>query len=285
LEGELYIGGDGLAHGYINRPELTAARFVPDPFGRKPGGRLYKTGDRARHLGDGAIEFIGRTDFQVKIRGFRIELNEIVSLLEEHPAVQDAIVIARKDDGDGRLIAYLLPKPGEKPDSEKLRNWLKNKLPIYMIPSLFIFVEQWPLTPNGKVDRSALPAPETAQAATQPSYVAPGTVIEEAVASLWAQVLKVERVGLYDNFFELGGHSLLATQLISRLRDAFQIDVGLRDLFEHATVSELIPILIARETTPGKTEKVAQVIKRLAGMSPAEIKKILEAERLRKGKG
>jgi amino acid adenylation domain-containing protein len=243
--GELYIGGDGLAREYLNRPELTAERFIPNPFSSKPEARLYQTGDLGRYLPDGNIEFLGRIDSQVKIRGFRIELGEIEAVLSQHPAVEETIVIATEDiPGDKNLVAYIVPNQGQIQTQEAqslaslLREFLKEKLPEYMVPRAYVVLESLPLTPNGKVDRRALPAPDTLIFDKQ-NYVAPTTQVEKALVEIWAKVLGKEQVGIDDNFFELGGHSLLATQLISRIRDAFQIDVTVRNLFEAPTVVQL----------------------------------------------
>ena len=240
VAGNLYIGGVGLARGYLNRPDLTAEKFIPDPFGAKPGARLYKTGDLARHLPDGSIEFLGRADHQVKIRGFRIELGEIESVLRQHPAVRESIVVAEEDaTGEKRLVAYVVGKRGLPPTGNELRNFLKAKLPEYMLPAAFVALEALPLTPNGKVDRRALPASNRTRPELEKGFVAPRTPEEELVAEIWAQVLGIERVGIYDDFFELGGHSLLATQAVSRIREAFAVEIPLRRLFEVPTVAGL----------------------------------------------
>ena len=240
VAGNLYIGGVGLARGYLNRPDLTAEKFIPDPFGAKPGARLYRTGDLARHLPDGSIEFLGRADHQVKIRGFRIELGEIESALRQHPAVRESIVVAEEDaTGEKRLVAYVVGKRGLPPTSNELRNFLKAKLPEYMVPAAFVALEALPLTANGKVDRRALPASNRTRPELEKGFVAPRTPEEELVAEIWAQVLGLERVGIYDNFFELGGHSLLATQAVSRIREAFAVEIPLRRLFEVPTVAGL----------------------------------------------
>jgi amino acid adenylation domain-containing protein len=243
--GELYISGDGLAREYLNRPELTAERFIPNPFSSKPEARLYKTGDLGRYLPDGNIEFLGRIDNQVKIRGFRIELGEIEAVLTQHPAVQETIVIATEDiPGDKNLVAYIVPNQEQIQTQEAqslvslLREYLKEKLPEYMVPKAYVVLESLPLTPNGKVDRRALRAPDTLIFDKQ-NYVAPRTHVEKAIVEIWAKVLGKEQVGIDDNFFELGGHSLLATQLVSRIRDAFQIDLSVRNLFEAPTVGQL----------------------------------------------
>jgi amino acid adenylation domain-containing protein len=241
VPGELFIGGVGVARGYLNRPALTAERFVPDPFAATPGARLYRTGDLARWRADGTLEFLGRRDHQVKIRGFRIECGEVEAALGAHPAVAQALVLAREDrPGDRRLVAYVVPA-GADPGAAALRAHLRERLPDYMVPSAFVTLEAFPLTPNGKVDRAALPVPEgRVDLATA---VAPRTPAEEAVAAIWAEVLGVESVGVEDNFFDLGGHSLLATQVVSRIRAAFEVDLPLRDLFDNPTVAALARIV------------------------------------------
>jgi acyl carrier protein len=227
----------GVARGYLNRPELTAEKFIPDPFSSDPTSRLYKTGDRARYLPDGNIEFLGRMDDQVKIRGYRIELGEIETVLGQHSSLREAVVLAREDSpGDRRLVAYVVTAGGSAPSANDLRSFLQQKLPEYMVPSVFVFLDSLPLTPNGKLDRKALPAPDQTRPELEETFVAPRTPVEETLASIWAAVLKVDKVGIHDNFFELGGHSLLATQLISRIRETFKIDLPLRSLFEAPTI-------------------------------------------------
>ncbi len=238
VPGELHVGGSGLARGYCNRPELTQERFVTNPFSSDPQAKLYKTGDLVRFLPDGNLELLGRIDNQVKLRGFRIELGEIESLLSQHPSVAQAAAIVREDvAGDKRLVAYLVGTELEA-SANDLRQFLKERLPEYMVPAAFVFLDALPLTPNGKVDRRALPAPDLAQQ-LEKSFVAPRTPIEQTLAGIWAEVLGVEQVGIYDSFFELGGHSLLATQLVSRVRAAFQVELPLRKLFEATTVATL----------------------------------------------
>ena len=218
VTGELFIGGVGLARGYHGRPELTTERFVADPFSADPEARLYRTGDLARVRADGQFEVLGRTDHQVKIRGYRIELGEIETALEQHPAVREAVVVARPDDrGVLRLLAYLVPDGATPPQAGQLRLHLRSSLPDYMIPAAFITLERLPLTPNGKVDRRALPVPEANRARGDDGYVAPSTPTELAVANVWREVLELDRVSVYDNFFDLGGHSLIAVESISRL--------------------------------------------------------------------
>ncbi|MBV9775383.1 MAG: AMP-binding protein, partial [Gemmatimonadetes bacterium] len=233
--GELYIAGEGVARGYLHRPELTAERFLPEVG--ETGARMYRTGDLARYRADGEVEYVGRADFQVKIRGFRIELGEIEAALQKQPQVRQAVVVAREDvPGDRRLVAYLAVD-GDLSSTE-LRSALRESLPEYMVPSAFVTLEALPLTPNGKVDRRALPAPEIGAIAGR-EYVAPDTTTEQILAGIWAEVLHVEQVGSRDHFFELGGHSLLATQVVSRVREAFGIDLPLRAIFEAAALADL----------------------------------------------
>jgi amino acid adenylation domain-containing protein len=233
VPGELYLGGRGVTRGYLGRPGLTAQRYVPDPFGAGPGARMYRTGDRVRWRADGTLEYLGRLDHQVKVRGFRIELGEIEAVLRQHESVADCAVLAREDAGEKRLVAYVV---GEA-EADALRAHVRQSLPEYMVPSAFVFLDALPLTPNGKLDRKALPAPEFASA--EDRYVAPRTPVEEALAGIWAEVLRLERVGVHDSFFDLGGHSLLATRVVSRVREMFGVELPLRALFEGPTLAEV----------------------------------------------
>jgi len=253
VTGELHISGDGLARGYLNRPELTAEKFIPNPFSGDPKSRLYRTGDLARYLPDGNIEFLGRIDEQVKIRGYRIELGEIETALSQHPVVRRSVVMVREDSpGNKRLVAYVVLSQDQVSTASELRSFLREKLPEYMVPSGFVFLESLPLTPNGKVDRRALPVIDQSRPELEQSFEAPRTLIEEIVAQIWAEVLKVEKVGVHDNFFDLGGHSLLAAQLVSRIRDAFRIELPLRNLFEAPTVGGVANhIELFRQQTAG----------------------------------
>ncbi|MGA7893825.1 MAG: amino acid adenylation domain-containing protein, partial [Candidatus Sulfotelmatobacter sp.] len=260
--GELYAGGPGTARGYLNRPELTAEKFGPHPFAQTPGERLYRTGDRVRRRVDGNIEFIGRRDNQVKIRGFRIELGEIEAKLSEHPGVLEAVVIARQDTpGDKRLVAYVRTQAGDSVDIQALRTHLAAALPEYMVPAAYMQLASFPLTPNGKLDRKALPVPESDAYVTR-EYAAPIGEVESRLARIWAEVLNLERVGRHDNFFELGGHSLLATRLVTRLRSVFDAELSLRQLFESPTVEGLAEHVkragrLATEAAP-KIERVSR---------------------------
>jgi amino acid adenylation domain-containing protein len=257
VPGELLIGGAGVARGYLGRPDLTADRFVPDPFAAEPGARLYRTGDRARWREDGALEYLGRVDEQVKVRGFRIEPGEIEAALAAHPAVREAAVVAREDvPGDRRLVAYVVAADGAPLVPAELKAHLGARLPEYMVPGAFVVLETLPLTPSGKVARRALPAPELTTAGA--GYVAPRTPTEELLASVYAEVLRVERVGVAESFFDLGGHSLLAVRVVSRLRDALGVELTVRALFEAPGVADLAERVDAlrREEAPEQTRVV-----------------------------
>lgn len=238
VAGEIFVGGGGVVRGYLNRPELTSERFPADPFSTLPGARLYRSGDLGRYTSDGELEYLGRIDHQVKIRGFRIELGEIETVLGQHPAVREVVVLAREDEpGDKRLVAYLTPQAGEAPGVSDLRSFAKDRLPEYMLPAAFMLLEALPLTPHGKVDRRALPKPETSRPELETEYVAPRSEVEQQIAAIWREVLGVERVGVEDNFFDLGGHSLLVVQVHERLRATFGVDLPLTDLFKYTTVA------------------------------------------------
>jgi amino acid adenylation domain-containing protein len=259
IPGELYIGGDGLARGYLNRPELTAEKFIANPFCADPASRLYKTGDLARYLPDGNIEFLGRMDNQVKIRGYRIELSEIEVTLKHHPSVREAVVIARDDvAGDKRLVAYLIASPAQHPAPQQLRDFLKEKLPEYMIPNVFMFLKSLPRTPSGKVDRRALPVPEGGRPELARDYVAPRNETQKLLTTIWLEVLKLEKVGIYDNFFDLGGHSLLATRVVSKIREVFRIELPLRALFETPTMAGLSSHIEAIRCAGGEHQRTIQ---------------------------
>ncbi|MGE5432087.1 MAG: non-ribosomal peptide synthetase, partial [Syntrophomonadaceae bacterium] len=236
LKGELYVGGRGLSRGYLKRPDVTAEKFIPDPFSKSPGQRLYRTGDMARYLKDGNIEFLGRIDNQVKLRGFRVELGEIETAITSFENVKDAAVIAREDiPGDKRIVAYIVTRDGGTLVTSELKSFLLGRLPDYMIPSTFVTMPKLPVSPNGKVDRRALPAPDLNEILkeAESNYAAPRTAIEGVIAAIWSDVLKIPKAGINDNFFELGGHSLLATQVISRLRTSFKLEIPLRSIFEN----------------------------------------------------
>ena len=266
VPGELHIGGPMLARGYLGRPGLTAARFVPDPFGAAPGGRLYRTGDLVRRRPDGGrgggpggvLEFLGRLDQQVKIRGFRVELGEVEAALAAHPAVRDLAVVAREGPpGERRLVAYVLADPAALSPGDA-RRFLAGRLPEHMVPAHVVVLSRLPLTPNGKLDRRRLPAPDEALLDSQETYASPQTATEETLAGIWTQVLGVARVGRHDSFFDLGGHSLLATQVISRIRAQLQVEVPLRRMFETPTLAALAGAIDSRPAgSPSQTRAPA----------------------------
>jgi amino acid adenylation domain-containing protein len=279
VAGELYIGGIGLARGYLNRPELTATRFVPHLFATTPGARLYRTGDLCRYRADGNIEFLGRMDHQVKIRGFRVELGEIETALGEHPMVQEVVVLVREDTPDDkRIVAYVVLS--QECAADELRQVAKDKLPSYMIPSAFVVLDALPLSPNGKVDRQALPAPDNARPDLEGAFVAPRTPIEEIVAGIWSQILKLEHVGIHDNFFSLGGHSLLATQVAQRVRQTFNIELPLRLFFETPTVAELASYVVQSQMGEADDATLTAALAELSQLSAEELGSLLAAEKI-----
>ena len=244
VSGELHIGGIGLARGYLNRPELTAERFIPDVVGKRSGARLYKTGDLSRYLPSGEIQYLGRIDHQVKIRGFRIELGEIGAVLAKHPGIKQCVVTAREDrPGEKMLVAYFEAQGNAAPETNELRDYLKKELPEYMVPAAFVRMDRLPLSPNGKIDTKALPAPEQRSSEGQDAFLAPRDSVEQVLAQLWAKVLKVKRVGLNDNFFELGGHSLLAVRIIVEIENIYGRRLPLATLLQAPTVGALAEVL------------------------------------------
>ena len=273
VPGELHVAGFGLARGYLNQPELTASKFIPNPFGRQPGVRLYKTGDLARYLPDGNIEFLGRGDQQVKIRGFRIEPAEVEAVLSRHSSVRQAVVVARAAaSGSPVLTAYLIPVAGEIPTPMALRSFLLERLPDYMVPTAFEVLDQLPLTPSGKLDRERLPAQVESGLAPVKTVVPPRTPVERVLAKMYADVLTVNDVSIHDNFFnDLGGHSLLATQLVSRIRDIFQIELPLRAAFDNPTVIELAERLVQDFSQQHRVERTAELLLTVAECSDEEI--------------
>jgi amino acid adenylation domain-containing protein len=266
VAGELYIGGAGVARGYLRRPALTAERFVPDPFSPAPGARLYRTGDLARHLPDGRAVYLGRTDFQVKVRGFRIELGEIEAVLSRHPAVAQCVVAVREDTpGNPQIAAYYVAAEGRAASVGNLRAALREELPDYMIPSHFVALPALPLTPNGKVDRKALPAPDGGRPDLGREYVAPQGPVQEQLAAIWAEVLRRDRVGADDNFFELGGHSLMATQVLSRIQESFGVELPLRSMFDHPTVAGLAEEVLQKGLERADADMLARLLAELEG--------------------
>ena len=267
IPGEIHVGGAGVAKGYLQRPELTAERFIADSFSSDPRARLYRTGDLARRLPDGELEYLGRIDDQVKIRGYRIEPGEIEAVLGQHPAIREAVVLAREDNpGDQRLVAYVVGEQGESFDAAEIRKYLKQKLPEYMIPSAFVLLDELPLTPNGKVDQE-MPAPDHGRPELDDAFVAPRNPVEAILANIWAEVLKLEKVGVRDNFFNLGGHSLLAMQVISRMRNAFSVDVPLGRMFDAPTIAEMATIIM---------ENQARILREIDSMSEEDAERSMK---------
>jgi aryl carrier-like protein len=238
-QGEIFIGGDGVARGYFKRNALTAEKFIHDPFSTKPDARIYGTGDTGYYLPDGTVMCGGRVDQQVKLRGYRIELGEIESILSRHPSIAAAVVAVKGDPGGGqRLVAYWVGRNGASVAASELRAFLAQPLPPYMLPSSFVQLQELPLTPNGKIDRKRLPEPDSARPDLDKTFTAPRTPIEEALAAAWSDVLKIEPIGIHDNFFALGGHSLSAMQVIARLRRDFDAPITVASFFEHPTIEE-----------------------------------------------
>jgi amino acid adenylation domain-containing protein len=304
IPGELYVGGAGLARGYLNRPELTAERFVPNPFCRGSGERLYRSGDLVRYLPNRGIEYLGRVDGQVKIRGFRIELGEIEAVLRQHPAVRDAVVVARDDwrglaaaaadansktgttasgdtataTSDKCLVVYVVACDDRSVSTSDLRGYVKSKLPEHMMPSVFVMLEHLPLTANGKLDRGKLPPPDQYRPEQDGAFTAPRTPVEKLLAAIWAEVLKIDRVGIHDNFFDLGGHSLLITQVASRIQRSFQVELPLRILFDAPTISTLTGAIATAQFAQEDAAEAAHMLSELKRLTPDEVKALLDAE-------
>jgi acyl carrier protein len=276
VTGELYIGGDGLAREYLGQPELTAERFVPHLYSPKAGARLYRTGDMVRYLNDGNLDFLKRRDHQVKIRGFRVELGEIEAALEQYWAITESLVIDRDDLGGGtRLIAYVVPEEGVEPAPAELHALLKEKIPSYMIPSIFVTLKEIPLTPNGKVNRRELPEPEFIESEANENFVAPRTPSEEMLASIWRETLGVPQVGVESNFFDLGGHSLLATRVMSQIREQFGVELPLRVLFETPTIAGLAPHLDAVQSKDTQLQRILSMLENVESISEEEVTALL----------
>ncbi|BCL77705.1 hypothetical protein ccbrp13_01700 [Ktedonobacteria bacterium brp13] len=281
IPGELYLAGVGLARGYLHHPEATAEKFLPHPFSTLPGARLYKTGDIVRYHEDGTLEYLERHDYQVKIHGFRIELGEIESILGQHREVRECLVLAREDlPGEKRLVAYLIPVAADRqPSTSELRSYLATRLPEYMLPAVFVVLSCWPVTPNGKVDRSALPAPEQERPVLHTPFVAPRTPTEQVLAEIWQEVLGLQQVGIHDNFFESGGDSILATQITSRISSLLQVDFPLRELFssEAATIAGIAEYIEhSRQEMLVEQEQIAQLLERVQSLSDEEVSDLLD---------
>jgi natural product biosynthesis luciferase-like monooxygenase protein len=271
IAGELVIGGAGVVRGYWQRPELTSERFLPDPFATAHGARMYRTGDLARFLPDGRLECLGRVDFQVKIRGYRVELGEIEALLRNQPQVLEAAVVLREDTpGDQRLVAYVRPASGAEADTEALKAALRQQLPEFMVPSIFVSLAELPLTPNGKIDRKALPAPRLNEAKASAAYAAPKSQVETMITEIWQRALGLTKIGTRDNFFDIGGHSLLVVQVLKELREKVTKPVQMTDLFRHTTIEALAKFLSSEETqAAGSNRGKARAEARRAAMGRA----------------
>jgi acyl carrier protein len=272
IPGELFIAGKGVARGYLNRPELTSERFVKDPFSHIPGARMYRTGDLACYRPDGNLEFLGRIDNQVKIRGHRVELGEIEAVLSRHPHLREVAVVAKADRWGGtQLAAYGVPVKGQKPTVESLRSFLLERLPEYMVPSVYVNLEALPLTPNKKLDRAALPEPDQARPILEGSFVAARTYVEQQLARIWTEVLNVKAIGVNDNFFDLGGHSLSAVQVAFRVRQLFGIDFPLRMLFQAPRLADLAGKVEGMLVEQADTTQLGKLIEEIEQMSAEEL--------------
>ena len=278
VRGELYVGGAGLARGYLGRAEITADRFVPDPFGQQSGARLYRTGDQVRWSAAAELEYIGRIDNQVKVRGFRIELGEIESMLAGHPEVREAIVLARTDEGaEKRLVAYVVARDGDAPSVTELRSHLQQNLPDYMIPAAFVMLQSLPLTSSGKVDRRALPAPDGARPDLEMAFVPPGDPAEESLAAIWGEVLGLERIGIYDDFFAIGGHSLLAAQVIARIQREFGVELALRDFFTSPNIKSLAERISEAALSAADEDKIDAMLNVLENIDEEQAQSMLNS--------
>jgi len=278
VAGELHLGGAGLARGYLNRPDLTAEKFITNPFSTEPDSQLYKTGDLVRYRADGNIEFLGRVDNQIKIRGFRVELEEIEQALRQHASVGDCVVVLRESrDSDKRLVAYVVMGEQSATAIRDLRNFLKAKLPSYMVPAAFELIDALPLMPNGKINRRALPEPRN-HTETDESFVPPRTPVEELLADIWREVLKLEQIGIQDNFFDVGGHSLLAARVVSKVRAVLDIEFGMVDVFQAPTIESLAELLQARDMQQEPEDELASLLEELAGLSDESAQHRLEHE-------
>ena len=276
VAGELCIGGDGVVRGYHQRPDLTAERFIADPFS-DPGARMYRTGDLARYLEDGRVEFLGRLDSQIKLRGHRIELGEIEVALQEHPEVREAVLLAREDEpGDTRMVAYVVPRDGSTPTADALRAYLRERLPDFMIPQHFLALDEFPHTPNQKIDRKALPAPESGYRPGQPTDGAARTPTEKTLAQIWSEILGATSVGVHDDFFELGGHSLIAMRLIARVREIAGVDVSLKSLFTTPTIAGFAATLDQLQIAQADEQRLASALSEMESLTEEEVSALIE---------
>jgi hypothetical protein len=282
VSGELHIGGTALMRGYHNRPDLTAEKMIPNPYGTR-SERLYKSGDLARYREDGEIEFLGRIDTQIKIRGFRVELGEIEAALARHPAIREAVVISREDKpGQQRLVAYFVTAAGHTVSAKELRSALRESLPDYMIPAVFVPLDALPLHPNSKLNRKALPAPEEAPLESDTPYEAPRSPLEKLLADIWMEVLALDKVGVRDDFFEVGGQSILATQFIARVQQVLPGTVTLQAIFEAPTIAGLADLIMRSQSEQEQVEKdeLAELFAEIQGLSDEEVRELLHDDQL-----
>ncbi len=280
VPGELHVGGVGVGRGYLNRPELTAERFIPDPFSQEPGARLYKTGDLVRYLPSGELDYLGRMDQQVKVRGYRVELGEIESVLQEHPTVRESVVIVKEDTlGHNLLVAYIVPVAERTPNLNDLTTFLSTKLPDYMLPSAFVFLEKMPTMPNGKINRKALPEPDMANLDLGMEFLAPRTPMESVLAAIWANVLNVDQISVNSNFFQIGGHSLAAAKVVNLINDIFQAEVPLRTLFESPTIAEFAGAILQDSVEQKRMESIAEMLLDLTNTPEDKMSSMLKIRR------
>jgi acyl carrier protein len=272
--GEIYLGGK-LARGYFKRPDLTAEKFIPHPFSQELGARLYKTGDLGRLLPGGSIEFAGRLDDLVKIRGFRIELGEIAKVIREHPKIKDAYVLALDTASDrNQIVAYAVPNPQSTIGATELRSYVRIKLPDYMVPAKFIFLDALPVSPNGKIDRKALPVPGRSRPELDTPLVPGRTLLEKDLAQIWSDVLALDQVGIHDNFFDLGGHSLAATRVVTRVFRHFQVDVPLQRLFDSPTVAEMAVVIMEHQGKRLCNKEIENILAEIDSLSEEEAERL-----------
>jgi len=277
VQGEILIGGTGLARGYLNQPDLTDKKFIPNLFSDQPGSRLYRTGDLGRFLPDGNIEFLGRLDNQVKIRGYRIELGEIESVLEQHPHIREAVVSTKSDStGEERLVAYCVLSHGHTTDTQEIKDFTKLKLPVYMVPPAIVILDAMPRTTSQKIDRSRLPEPDRNHPDPNKTYFAPQTPVEEVVVHIWSEVLGIEQIGTHDNFFDLGGDSLLAIRVTSRIRDTFSHEISARHFFENPTITEYASFLLHDPENREKMNRIAQHLIKIIRMPDKDVEHALK---------
>jgi len=282
--GEIYLGGR-LARGYFKRPDLTAEKFIPHPFSKEPGARLYKTGDLGRHLPGGSIEFVGRVDDLVKVRGFRIELGEIAKTIRQYPEIKDAFVVALDADSDrSRIVAYAVPSQRSAISTEDLRAFIELKLPDYMVPARFIFLDALPVSPNGKIDRKALPVPGRLRPALDTPFVAGRTLLEKDLTQIWGEVLDLDQIGIHDNFLDLGGNSLAATRIVSRVIARFQIETPLRTLFQSPTVAEMAVVISEYQDKKLGNKDLAKILDELESLGEEEARRLVKKNTLKLAK-